>query len=354
MSEGSPCLKGAAMTTTFNLRVWNILHRLANNQTPANVTQDKNAKKSNKPIQGDETYDVLFRDNIFNIILPIADDLLDIQVGSPVPFVTDIVRISKREPDYVGKFEDTDGEAGLLHMELQTTDDKKMVHRMREYQCLYEGRFEMPMYQYCIYLGEKPSKMATELKQRIPKARNNYSYKLIELRNYASRLFIDSDIPEMVLLAILGNFGKEKPDKVITAILNKLKLLAENNNLLSKFIKQLNTLSKLRNLQKETLQQIKAMPVHFDITKDVLYNQGVEKGIEQGISKGIEQGITKGIEQGITKGIEQERERQHHLQNEKGVVAMLKSGKLTTVEIAHLMEVTIEQVNAIKEKHNIS
>ncbi len=96
------------------------------------------------------------------------------------------------------------------------------------------------------------------------------------------------------------------------------------------------------------------MPVHFDITKDVLYNQGVEKGIEQGISKGIEQGITKGIEQGITKGIEQERERQHHLQNEKGVVAMLKSGKLTTVEIAHLMEVTIEQVNAIKEKHNIS
>ena len=77
------------------------------------------------------------------------------------------------------------------------------------------------------------------------------------------------------------------------------------------------------------------MPIHFDITKDVLYNQGVEQGIEQGIEKGIEQ----------------EGERQRHLQNEKGVIAMLKGGKHTTVEIAHLMEVTLEQVNAIKEKN---
>ena len=112
----------------------------------------------------------------------------------------------------------------------------------------------------------------------------------------------------------------------------------ENNNLLGKYVNQLNTLSKLRNLQEETLQQIKAMPIHFDITKDVLYNEGIEKGIE------------KGIEQGI----EQERERQRHQQNEKGVLAMLKSGKLTIVEIAHLMEITIEQVNAIKEQLNIS
>ncbi len=294
--------------------------------------------KNNKPNKGEDIYDVLFRDNIFNIILPIADDLLEMQVGNPEPFITDIVRTTKREPDYVGKFSDSDGEAGLLHIELQTKDDKKMVHRMREYQCLYEGRFEIPMYQYCIYLGDKPSKMATELKQRIPKASNHYSYKLIELRNYASRLFIESDTPEMVLLAVLGNFGKENPGDVIAAILNKLKQLAENNNLLGKYVNQLNTLSKLRNLQEETLQQIKAMPIHFDITKDVLYNEGIEKGIE------------KGIEQGI----EQERERQRHQQNEKGVLAMLKSGKLTTVEIAHLMEITIEQVNAIKEQHNIS
>jgi len=116
------------------------------------------------------------RDNIFNIIIPVAEDLLSLKVGNPVPFLTDIVRTTKREPDYVGKFQDVDGEAALLHIELQAKDDTKMVHRMREYQCLYEGRFEMPMYQYCIYLGKGPSKMATHLKQRIPKASNSYSY----------------------------------------------------------------------------------------------------------------------------------------------------------------------------------
>ena len=295
------------------------------------MAKDKEGEKGNKAKEASGTYDELFRDNIFNIILPVVDDLLELKVDNPVPFITDIVRTTKREPDYVGKFKDIDGDAGLLHIELQTKDDKMMVHRMREYQCLYEGRFEIPMYQYCIYLGEKPSKMATELKQRISKASNNYSYKLIELRNYASRLFINSNTPEMVLLAILGNFGQEKPGTIIAEVLKKLQQLATNNNLLSKYVIQLNTLSKLRNLQEETIEQIKAMPIHFDITKDVLYNQGIEKGIKTGIEKGIEQGIEKGIEQ--------------------GVIAMLKGGKHTTVEIAHLMEVTLEQVNAIKEKN---
>ena len=63
------------------------------------------------------------------------------------------------------------------------------------------------------------------------------------------------------------------------------------------------------------------MPIHFDIKKDVLYQEGIEQGIERGI--------------------------------EQGVMAMLKGGKHTTVEIAHLMQLTVEQVTAIKEKYGL-
>ena len=273
--------------------------------------------KAKKTKNKGDTYDELFRDNVFNIILPVAEDLLDLKIDNPVPFLTDIVRISKREPDYVGKFEEKPGQEALLHVELQSNDDPRMVHRMREYQCLYEGRFELPMHQYCIYLGQKPSKMATHLRQRIPNAHNNYSYKLIELRNYSSRLFLNSNTPEMVLLAILGNYGGETPEAIISKILGKLQQLAGNLTLLEKYVNQLNTLSKLRNLQEQTIEQIKAMPIHFDIKKDVLYQEGIERGIEQ------------------------------------GVMAMLKGGKHTTVEIAHLMQLTVEQVTAIKEKYGL-
>ena len=63
------------------------------------------------------------------------------------------------------------------------------------------------------------------------------------------------------------------------------------------------------------------MPIHYDVTTDILFLEGEAKGRAKGI--------------------------------ENGVVAMLKSGKLTTVEIASLMDMPIEQVKAIKAWHQL-
>ena len=160
-------------------------------------------------------YDELMHDNILDIILPASGSLLELDIIDPQPFVTDLVSYTKREADYIGKFTESDGDKAFLHLELQTKDDPNMVHRMRQYQYMVEARFELPVYQYCIYLGQKPSKMATELRQRIPKATNNYQYKLIELRNYPFRYFVESDTPEMVVLAILGNPGNTPAEEMI-------------------------------------------------------------------------------------------------------------------------------------------
>ncbi|MEM0952461.1 MAG: hypothetical protein AAGI66_10035 [Cyanobacteria bacterium P01_H01_bin.74] len=267
------------------------------------------------------TYDELMRDNIIKVLVPAAEALLELTMENPQPYLTDIVSYTKREPDYVSRFIDKDGDYALLHLELQTDDDKAMVHRMRQYQYMYESRFELPMRQYCIYLGQKPSKMATQLKQRIPKATNNYTYNLVELRNYSYRFFLKSGIPEMVLLAILGDPGHDAPERIIAAILGKLQRLAESTDLLEKYVNQLNTLSKLRNLQKETLKQIKAMPIHFDINDDVLYQEGKAEGKDE-------------REEGI-------------------ILSMLKKRKFSTQEIAHLIDIAVDKVQAVRDKHNL-
>ncbi len=49
-----------------------------------------------------------------------------------------------------------------------------------------------------------------------------------------------------------------------------------------KHVVQLEILSDLRNLQPLLTKTIDAMPLVYDINKDVRFNQGIEKGIEKG------------------------------------------------------------------------
>ena len=51
---------------------------------------------------------------------------------------------------------------------------------------------------------------------------------------------------------------------------------------MGKYASQLTILSKLRNLESETIKNIKAMPQLFDITTSILYQEGMEKGMEKG------------------------------------------------------------------------
>jgi ankyrin repeat protein len=48
---------------------------------------------------------------------------------------------------------------------------------------------------------------------------------------------------------------------------------------------QLEILSNLRNLQAEIIKQFSTMSIHFDIKKDLRFQQGVEIGIEIGVSQ---------------------------------------------------------------------
>ena len=75
------------------------------------------------------------------------------------------------------------------------------------------------------------------------------------------------------------------------------------------------------------------MPIHYDVTTDILFLEGEAKGRAERKAEGKAKGRAEG--------------------NENGVVAMLKSGKYTTAEIASLMDMPIEQVKAIKARHQL-
>jgi len=135
----------------------------------------------------------------------------------------------------------------------------------------------------------------------------------------------------------------------------------------------LEILSNIRNFQPETIKQLSAMPIMYDLKTDMRYQQGheeglmdgIEKGIEQGIEKGIEQGIEKGIEQGIEKGIEQGIEKGIEQGIEKGIEQGIEKGReeaLTAAiervilkfphfsdqEIADIFELLVERIAQVR------
>ncbi|MCI5132586.1 MAG: hypothetical protein D3904_14000, partial [Candidatus Electrothrix sp. EH2] len=61
------------------------------------------------------------------------------------------------------------------------------------------------------------------------------------------------------------------------------------------------------------------------------YDEGIEKGIEQGIERGIEQGIEKGIEKGRS----------------EVAVNMLRTGILTTKQIAQVTGLSEEEIRKL-------
>ncbi len=87
---------------------------------------------------------------------------------------------------------------------------------------------------------------------------------------------------------------------------------------LRKYIRQLSVLARLRNLTKETHQQILDMGLTYNITEDYLYQEGVAKG--------------------------------QKTKEEELIVELLKDGTLGVEKIAALTKVPVERVKQLAKE----
>ncbi|HEX3934042.1 MAG TPA: hypothetical protein VHW43_05150, partial [Puia sp.] len=79
----------------------------------------------------------------------------------------------------------------------------KMVYRMAEYYIMLLRRYELPVRQYIIYIGEGNPTMTDHIRSE----QMNYKYQLIPLSTVDYHLLLRSDKPEEKMLAILANLG---------------------------------------------------------------------------------------------------------------------------------------------------
>ncbi len=221
-----------------------------------------------------QDYDKIFKENIEEIILPLAEKLLGIHPEKLEEIPDDLQTTIERKPDFLKKVTHTDSVKNyILHIEFQKDDEPKMAYRMHEYCGILLRKYEIEVRQYVFFIDVGQAKMPTELKYE----NLQFRFNLLNLQDFDYLQFLKSDKPEEIILAILADFGKDKPQTVVKNLIEKLKSLPIETLRLEKYVKQLEILSKLRNLQKEIIKQLETMALTYDLKTDIRYLQGKEE-----------------------------------------------------------------------------
>ena len=276
-------------------------------------------------------YDKILRENL-EVLLPfIARKLLGLDLSRTETLKDKIQVTLEREGDYFKKvLHDNPSLDYGLHWEFQSSDED-MRWRNLLYYALFFQKYRIPLKQIVVYLGNDTPKLIQQNVLEIIGLR--LEFQVINLREVPKEAFINSEVPEEVILAVLCDFGTDHPEKVIRIILQNLMKIVGRIPRLRRYQRQLHVLSRLRKLHPISLKEIKAMPIHYDVESDELYLAGIEKGIEKGIELGVEKGVEK---------------HQHET-----VVRMLKTNRFTDDEIAEFAGVSVEYIRQVRMELNM-
>jgi hypothetical protein len=266
-----------------------------------------------------QDYDKIIRESVERVIPSIIEKLCGLHPSELLDLPTSFQRTRERRPDFLKKAVEPQQEY-IIQIEFQTNTDRKMAIRMLDHYSMLLYHYGLTIRQFVIFIGNGKPNMATEIKHPELKFR----FQLINLRHIDCDVFVQSPKPEEIILGILADFKGQNSLSVIQSILQNLSKHVRNSRSLRKYCTQLEILSKLRNLQPQTIQQIEAMPITYDITTDIRYQQGIEQGIEQGIS----------------------------FQTRKTVEKMLADSRFSLGEIADIAEVSIDYI--IKVQNELS
>ena len=228
-----------------------------------------------------KAYDKIIKENLEAIFLPLTELLLGIEIESAKKLAEKLQTTQEREPDFIKEVKTPSGERFILHIEFQSSNESHMVYRMKEYEAILSRKYQIPIKQFVVYMGEGSSGMRTRLTEN----ELFRDFQLINLSSLDAEKLLNQKVPEAIILAVLADFDKSNYEQLFQRIVLKIKQIARDETQLKKYLKQLEVLSKLGE---QTTKLIQEMPITYDITTDYLYKKGMEKGMEKGMKKIIQ------------------------------------------------------------------
>ena len=245
--------------------------------------------KIEKKIKEGNLYDKIFKENAESIFIPLIEKRLGIKIVSYKSFKEKLQTTLEREMDFFYEILTDKGEKFILHLEFQTENDPDMIYREAEYHGIALRKNKTEIKHIVVYLGDNTPTMQTQLEEK-------YIFKgfdLIVIHNFDTNELLSSQVPEEIILAILSNYPREQAESILRLIIRKLKTVCKNPTRLSKFLKQLIVLARLRKIEDLTIKISEEMPITYDIETDYLYQRGMETGEVRGEIRGEIRGTEK-------------------------------------------------------------
>jgi hypothetical protein len=222
-------------------------------------------------------YDKILKENIEKIFRPLVEKRLGVTILKSTPLKEKMQTTVELEMDFFYLVEHQEGEPFILHLEFESGDNLESVYRIAEYHGMALRRHKMEIRHVLIYLGDVAPKMRTALHPHEIFSR----FDLLDAKTLDTSELLHSQIPEEVIMAVLGNYKREEAEVILRKIIAKLQTIIHNKRVLKRYINQLMMLSRLRKIEALTIKISEEMPIQFDYETDTLYVRGNEKGREE-------------------------------------------------------------------------
>ena len=193
--------------------------------------------KTPKPKRQVGQYDKIFQENLEKLLPMLIKEVLGMDIVHREQLPTRVQHTQEREPDILELVQLRDNTKKALHVELQLKDEQDMNFRLADY-CIMLLRIDphTPIEQYVIYLGNEKPKHITGFFEN-----NNmtFRYNVISFSDIPYKLLLESNIPEIIVFAILGDLGKTPPKDVAIAAAQRINALETGELKKKKLFKQL-------------------------------------------------------------------------------------------------------------------
>ena len=193
-------------------------------------------------------FDRIFKEESEILIKAIATKVLGIHYFfNTQPVTASLHKTLERDPDWLCKVCHPNPKHDyIFHGEVHGKDEAVILDRNLIYFGLLWHDYHLPVRQAVVYIGRK--KKLKHIKTTLKLPNMKFKMDVINMHDVPYDLFINSSIPEEVMLSILCDYKNKSAEEVVTRILKRLKQLNKSDLNLQKNLVQLEIISSLRKL----------------------------------------------------------------------------------------------------------
>ena len=204
----------------------------------------------------------------------------------------------------------------VIHLEIQSGEDRNMEQRLLEYNTLAYRYFRSPVLSYVVYLRAGGRRPKSPLVRLSPDGQEilRFHYEYIELADMPYDDLFAKNLRGLLPLVPFSKDGASR--EVVEQIIARLTI---NDDTIARELLTLTSL--FASLAFTSSDDQQWLERRFKMLDDILREtpmyksierrareEGLEKGLEKGLEEGLEKGLEKGLEEGLEKGHEEERQ----------------------------------------------